>query len=131
MWHRLWVWRQLPSLASLCLAWVPSQQCQCRVSGKAHYGQVRRTSFGPMCLACWLEWPSCDMCGVGLKEPSYNGLHRATFRGKNYCADCLVPEVSENYVRWSLECMLSLGSSFAYVVDDIPPLTLRLTRGHG
>lgn len=125
LWHRLYVWRTFPILYSHCLAWLEKQQVQCRFSGKTHPGMVRRTPLGPMCLSCWLDWPSCDECGVGAKEPGYDG--KTTFRGRNLCADCLVPDVSEGYIRWSLECMLSLGSSFAYVVDDIPPLTTRLT----
>jgi len=115
--HNWWPYPRLSSRRKI--------RCRiCRAQGK--YYDIRETPIGDICFACWIDYPSCEICGVGARQPGIDG--RPTYKGQYLCADCLVPDVSEAYIRWSFEHMLTLGSSYGFIMDGIPTLSVRLTR---
>jgi len=100
------------------------QKNRCTVYDCRAYGDdLRDTPIGRTCFSCWLEWPSCQECGVAPREPSYDGL--ATFQGRHLCAECLCPPISEGYIRWSLEWWTSFGSGFSMLLSDVPCLNYK------
>ena len=99
-------------------------RCQ-KVECRSYCADLRDTPVGRLCLACWLQWPACDECGVAPQEPAYDGL--GTFRGKHLCAECLCPPISEGYIRWTLEWWTSFGSGFGMLLNEIPCLSYRVT----
>ena len=105
--------------------WQPHHRCaMCRKQGNSKAHDLRVTPVNTLCLTCWLAWPSCEICGVGARQPGYDD--NPTYQGKHLCAECLVPEISEEYVRWQFICVAQMGSSFNFVVDGIPMLTTRV-----
>lgn len=117
--HRLLQWATYKKENVPCL--------HCRRQG-ANY-EIKDTPIGTLCLECWLDWPACEICGVGARESVYNDA--VTFKGQYLCAECLVPEISDNYKKWSLNEITSMRSNIIYIMYDLPVITYRLTGNIG
>ena len=78
---------------------------------------VRITAVGTLCLGCWLDWPTCERCGVGAAQ---RGLGRGIgiICGERLCQDCLVPDIPDTEANLhQITLMYDSGSNYFGLLD--------------
>jgi hypothetical protein len=109
-------WRQWQSFekASRCTF--------CRVKNvefEEDKSDIRTTPIGDVCLSCYFDRETCEVCGLGPVVCGESHASALEFQGKKVCADCLVPEVPlDAWNNWLLFYVYSPASSFAQVLAD-------------
>lgn len=111
--HRLQQWKTY-SRAPVC------QICRARNSYyDPHKKDIRITPIGDVCLPCWLDRETCEVCGVGPVVPGDSWSRALKFQGNKVCYDCLVPDVPmDAWKDWLLYFCYTPKSSFVAILED-------------
>lgn len=113
---RLEEWRGFGERAPYCI------RCRCQnVHLDPRHSEIKVTPVGRLCLRCWLDWPACDVCGTGpVAVDYYTNGSGIVFRGKQICADCLVPEIPSAWDEWLRWFFATPKSSYQRVFEAYP-----------
>lgn len=112
---RLEEWKGFHEHAQVCI--------RCRrqnLNADIQYTDIRQTIVGELCMQCWLDWPACEVCGVGPAAVDERGGISLVFQGKVTCADCLVPEIPRAWDDWQLMFFATPKSSYQRVFEAYP-----------